>query len=46
LNCNISKTVRNRKLRFGEDGFQIFPNCLVNSQKIDLRGAKGYWTGT
>ena len=36
MNCNISKTARRRKLKFGENIFQAFLNILVNSEKVDL----------
>ena len=31
LNNDILKTVRDGKLKFGEDAFQVFPNLLVES---------------
>ena len=36
LNCNILKTRRCRKFKFGENAFKADPKVLINSAKFDL----------
>ena len=39
LNCNILKTARHRKFKFGENACKVFSNVLVNSKKFDLNAS-------